>query len=44
MSDYLTIVEIQSKAAAERYALALSTAAAAQERIAALEEASCRTS
>ena len=39
MSDYLTIAEIQSKAAAERYALALSTAAAAQERIAALEEA-----
>ena len=39
MSDYPTIAEIQSKAAAERYALALSTAAAAQERIAALEEA-----
>ena len=39
MNDYLTIAEIQSKAAAERYALALSTAAAAQERIAALEEA-----
>ena len=39
MSDYLTIAEIQSRAAAERYALALSTAAAAQERIAALEEA-----
>lgn len=26
MSDYLTIAEIQSKAAAERYALALSAA------------------
>ena len=39
MNDYPTIAEIQSKAAAERYALALSTAAAAQERIAALEEA-----
>ena len=39
MSDYPTIAEIQSKAAAERYTLALSTAAAAQERIAALEEA-----
>ena len=39
MNDYLTIAEIQPKAAAERYALALSTAAAAQERIAALEEA-----
>ena len=39
MSDYPTLAEIQSKAAAERYALALSTAAAAQERITALEEA-----
>lgn len=34
-----TIAEIQTHAAAQRYALALSTAAAAQERIVALEEA-----
>ncbi len=34
-----TISEIQSHAAAQRYALALSTAAAAQERITALEKA-----
>ena len=34
-----TIAEIQSKAAAQRYALALSTAAAAQDRITILEKA-----
>lgn len=34
-----TIAEIQSHAAAQRYALALSTAAAAQQRISALEKA-----
>lgn len=42
MSDLIslpTIAEFQSRAAAERYALALSTAAAAKERIGVLEEA-----
>jgi len=39
MTAIPTIAEIQTHAAAQRYALALSTAAAAQERITVLEEA-----